>query len=188
MKQRLGIAQAIFHDPDLIFLDEPTDGVDPLGRREIRSMMQELKARGKTVFLNSHLLGEVEQVCDRVAIMNKGKLVREGDIAMLTKTANVFVIGLETGEVFPADEIRKLGCKVTMADALWEVEIPENGSIDPVLSLLHRHGLRLRHLLRKRTSLEELFLQTVEAAEPGVDVPKVKRVLPVRGVSAEERS
>src|SRR5438045_976624 len=78
MKQRLGIAQALLHDPEVIFLDEPTDGVDPLGRREIRALMQRLKGEGKTIFLNSHLLGEVELICDRVGILQKGEVVREG--------------------------------------------------------------------------------------------------------------
>ena len=73
MKQRLGVAQALLHDPDVIFLDEPTDGVDPVGRREIRDLMQTLKAEGKTIFLNSHLLGEVELICDRVAILQQGR-------------------------------------------------------------------------------------------------------------------
>src|SRR3954469_17987383 len=72
MKQRLGIAQALFHKPDLVFLDEPTDGVDPLGRREIRAILTELKDAGVTVFVNSHLLSEVELVCDRVAILRTG--------------------------------------------------------------------------------------------------------------------
>ena len=70
MKQRLGIAQALMHEPEVIFLDEPTDGVDPVGRREIRELMQDLKQRGTTMFLNSHLLGEVELICDRVAILD----------------------------------------------------------------------------------------------------------------------
>ena len=85
MKQRLGIAQALLHDPEVIFLDEPTDGVDPVGRREIRDLMGELKEEGHTIFLNSHLLGEVELICDRVAILQQGELVREGTIEELTK-------------------------------------------------------------------------------------------------------
>src|SRR5947207_8831457 len=72
MKQRVGIAQSMFHDPEVIFLDEPTDGVDPVGRREIRAIMQQLKQQGKTIFLNSHLLGEVELICDRVSILQRG--------------------------------------------------------------------------------------------------------------------
>ncbi len=101
MKQRLGIAQALMHQPDVIFLDEPTDGVDPVGRREIRDIMQSLKAEGKTIFLNSHLLSEVEQICDRVAILAKGELVREGDIAALTKVQGFFLIGLAARRSVP---------------------------------------------------------------------------------------
>ena len=105
MKQRVGIAQALLHEPDVIFLDEPTDGVDPVGRREIRDLMQALKAEGKTIFLNSHLLSEVEQICDRVAILDRGHLVREGDIATLTKVQGFFLIGLAPGEQFPVEEM-----------------------------------------------------------------------------------
>src|SRR5205085_7496538 len=91
MKQRLGIAQALFHNPDVIFLDEPTDGVDPVGRREIRTLLQQLKSEGKTIFINSHLLGEVELVCDRVGILQAGELIREGDIASLTRQRGMFL-------------------------------------------------------------------------------------------------
>jgi ABC-2 type transport system ATP-binding protein len=80
MKQRVGIAQALMHQPDVIFLDEPTDGVDPVGRRDIRELLITLKKRGATIFINSHLLGEVELICDRVAILRKGKLIREGSV------------------------------------------------------------------------------------------------------------
>jgi ABC-2 type transport system ATP-binding protein len=84
MRQRIGIAQALMHDPDLVVLDEPTDGVDPVGRRDIRGMVQRLKDLGKTVFLNSHLLSELEMVCDRVAILVQGMVASQGTIAELT--------------------------------------------------------------------------------------------------------
>src|SRR5262249_28256782 len=103
MKQRLGIAQSLMHEPELIILDEPTDGVDPLGRREIRELMQRLKEKGHTIFLNSHLLGEVELICDRVAILQKGELVREGTIAELTQQKGRFEVGLAQGQQFPAE-------------------------------------------------------------------------------------
>src|SRR5437867_11780295 len=80
MLQRLGLAQAMLSDPDLLFLDEPTDGVDPIGRKEIRDLLLDLKHKGKTIFLNSHLLSEVELICDRVAILNKGDLIKEGSV------------------------------------------------------------------------------------------------------------
>jgi ABC-2 type transport system ATP-binding protein len=83
MQQRAGLAQALINDPDLLILDEPTSGLDPLGRMQVRSIIQRLKDKGKTVFFSSHELGEVESVCDRVAIMNKGELKAEGPVAEL---------------------------------------------------------------------------------------------------------
>jgi len=85
MMQRLGLAQALLNEPDLLILDEPTDGVDPLGRREIRDLLLEQRARGATILMNSHLLSEVERVCDRVAILKEGAMVREGSIDALTR-------------------------------------------------------------------------------------------------------
>lgn len=85
MRQRVGIAQALMNDPELILLDEPTDGVDPVGRRDIRSLVQHLKDRGKTVFLNSHLLSELEMVCDRVAILVQGVVSKQGSLDELTR-------------------------------------------------------------------------------------------------------
>jgi ABC-2 type transport system ATP-binding protein len=169
MKQRLGIAQAIFHDPEVIFLDEPTDGVDPLGRREIRDLLHQLREEGKTIFLNSHLLGEVELVTDRVAILDKGEMIRQGTTKELTQQVGLYVIGLAAGQQFPREEVAKLGCEVTPNGELWEVAMKDGQSIDGVVDLLRTRGLSLRHLTEKRQTLEDLFIQTVEAAEPGVD-------------------
>jgi ABC-2 type transport system ATP-binding protein len=171
MKQRLGIAQAIFHDPEIIFLDEPTDGVDPRGRREIREMLLQLKNEGKTIFLNSHLLGEVELITDRVAILDRGEMIRLGTTDELTRQRGLFVIGLADGQALPHEEVTALGYAVTRADPYWEIGLEDSQSIDPVLELLHGRGLKLRHLTEKRQTLEDLFIQMVEAAEPGVDEP-----------------
>ena len=171
MKQRLGIAQAIFHDPEVIFLDEPTDGVDPVGRREIRAIMQQLKDEGKTIFLNSHLLGEVELICDRVAILQRGETIREGTVAELTHQQNQFVIGLAPGQTFPREEVQKHGYSISPSAEMWEVGLRDGQSIDPVVDLLRGRGLSIRHMVEKRQTLEDLFVETVEAAEPGVDRP-----------------
>jgi ABC-2 type transport system ATP-binding protein len=175
MKQRLGIAQALLHDPELVFLDEPTDGVDPVGRREIRDLLRRLKGQGKTIFLNSHLLGEVELVCDRVAILQRGELVRLGDIATLTRQQGTYTVGLADGDAFPAEEVARLGYQVGRAGPFWEVGLSDGQQIDAVLSLLHGRGLRLRHLVEKRQTLEDLFIATVESAEPGVDDDRARR-------------
>jgi ABC-2 type transport system ATP-binding protein len=169
MKQRLGIAQALFHDPEVIFLDEPTDGVDPRGRREIRDLLHQLKEEGKTIFLNSHLLGEVELVCDRVAILDRGEMIRQGSMAELTQQRGLFVIGLAANQTLPREEVEELGYQVTRKGDYWEVGLRDGQQIDPVIDLLHARGLNLRHLTEKRQTLEDLFIQTVEAVEPGVD-------------------
>jgi ABC-2 type transport system ATP-binding protein len=161
MKQRCGIAQALFHDPDVIFLDEPTDGVDPVGRRDIRTMLLELKQRGKTVFINSHLLGEVELVCDRVSILHKGEMIREGSVASLTQQRGMFQVGLAPGQVVPVAELKQRGYEVSAQGEYWEVQLTDGQSIDPVVDFLRSKNLSLRHLAEKRQSLEDLFLKAV---------------------------
>src|SRR5262249_46342027 len=175
MKQRLGIAQALMHDPEVGFLDQPTDGVDPVGRRETRAIMQKLKGRGKTIFLNSHLLGEVELICDRVGILQQGEMIRSGSIAELTQQRGLFLIGLGPGQVFPTEEAGKNGYQVAPRGEFWEVGLKDGQSIDPVIDLLRSRGLNLRHLTEKRQTLEDLFVQTVEAVEPGVDDRPARR-------------
>lgn len=160
MKQRLGIAQALLHEPDLIFLDEPTDGVDPVGRRDIREMLLKLKQRGVTIFINSHLLGEVELICDRVAILRKGKLIREGDVASLTRQQGRFLIGLAPGQQFPIAAAGQIGYTVVPLGDRWEVQLNDGQTIDPVVDLIRNSSLNLRHLVEKRQTLEDLFLQT----------------------------
>ncbi len=163
MKQRLGIAQALLHDPDVLFLDEPTDGVDPVGRREIREILQRLKARGKTIFLNSHLLGEVEMISDRVAILELGSVVREGDVESLTRTKGCFVVGLAPGQLMPQAELQTRGYQVRGGkDGQWEVVLNDGQSIDPVVQLLVSKGLHLRHLVEKRQTLEDIFMAAVD--------------------------
>jgi ABC-2 type transport system ATP-binding protein len=170
MKQRLGIASAILHEPDVIFLDEPTDGVDPVGRREIRELMEKLKGEGKTVFVNSHLLAEMQMVCDRVAILQRGELVRAGSMAELTRQEGRYVIGLADGQAFPTAEVEKLGLKVEAVDGRFEVVLDsDTGAIDRVLSLLNDKGLKLRHLMEKKQTLEDVFISTVDQAEPGTE-------------------
>jgi ABC-2 type transport system ATP-binding protein len=192
MKQRLGIAQAMLHDPEVIFLDEPTDGVDPLGRREIRELMARLKEKGHTIFVNSHLLGEVELICDRVAILQRGQLIREGTIAELTAQKGRFEIGLAPGQRFPETEATQLGYAVKLLTQptgkkgappsleLWEIGLRDGQSVDALIRMISEKGLNLRHLLEKKMTLEDAFLATVEGAEPGVD-KRGRRVRTVGG-------
>ncbi|WP_020471014.1 ABC transporter ATP-binding protein [Zavarzinella formosa] len=174
MKQRVGIAQAIFHDPELIFLDEPTDGVDPVGRREIRQILEDLKRDGATIFVNSHLLGEIELMCDRVAVMQKGELIREGRVQDITSQRGTYIVSVAESN-FPADELTAMGYKVRPVGERWELTLPEGKDIDTVLDFLREKGFRIRDLVEKRQTLEEAFVSMVDAAEPGVDRPSRKK-------------
>ena len=97
MQQRLGLAVALLGDPEIVFLDEPTSALDPVGRSDVRALIERLRARGRTVFLNSHLLGEVERVCDRVCIVDRGRVVAEGTIDALTGEARGVRVRLDDG-------------------------------------------------------------------------------------------
>ncbi len=108
MQQRVALAQSLVHDPELIVLDEPTDGLDPVGRREVRQVLLQLRDRGKTVFLNSHLLGELERVCDRVAILLAGQVIRQGTIDELTAGSEQYEIEIaDDRQPSLADRIRQ---------------------------------------------------------------------------------
>jgi ABC-2 type transport system ATP-binding protein len=113
MQQRIGLAQALVHDPELLVLDEPTDGLDPVGRRSTREVLKRLRSDGKTVFLNSHLLGEVEQVCDRVAILVDGSVIRQGTLDELTAHTRCYEIRLYGDPTAELQEVTAagLGCQ-----------------------------------------------------------------------------
>lgn len=162
MMQKLGLAQALLNEPDLIFLDEPTDGVDPIGRKEIRDILIDLKKKGKTIFLNSHLLSEVEMICDRVAILNKGDLIKEGNVDDLTKSENIFII--ETVEPIDMESKRKILALDSNA-GIGEHEInTETGieSINKIVDLLRKSKIKLKSLQRKTSTLEELFINVIK--------------------------
>jgi ABC-2 type transport system ATP-binding protein len=165
MMQKLGLAQALMNEPDLVFLDEPTDGVDPIGRKEIRDILLALKAKGKTIFLNSHLLSEVEMICDRVAILNKGDLIKEGSVDDLTKTENVYII--ETMEPIGTEVKRKL--LATDANAgIGETEIHTEAGIDKVnetIDILRKSKINIRSVNQKTNTLEELFINVINKDE-----------------------
>jgi ABC-2 type transport system ATP-binding protein len=161
MRQRLGIAQALMHAPELVVLDEPTDGVDPVGRREIRDFILKLKEQGKTIFINSHLLNEVELTCDRVAIIEQGKVVREGRVDELTKVENVYELKL-AGDVNPV--LPQLVDIVTWArpvDGGIEVQVADPSTIDRVIDVLRIAKIGIRGLHEKVNRLEDVFLRTI---------------------------
>jgi ABC-2 type transport system ATP-binding protein len=169
MKQRLGLAQALLHKPDLLVLDEPTDGVDPVGRSQIRSVLKQLREAGTTVFLNSHILQEVELICDRVAILHQGRLMFVGKASEIsTGRAQEVVL-----EVAGEREAIERGLGELQASGWNEAEthtqqltlnLAEQPDIDRVVDSLRAAGVSIIGLERRRESLEDAFLHVVSQA------------------------
>lgn len=165
MMQRLGLAQAIVHDPDIVFLDEPTDGVDPIGRKEIRDILIDLKKRGKTVFINSHLLSEVELVSDKVAILNEGKLVQFGTVDELT--INRQICEIKTENELSVEQFSNLNKKypIEKNGNLITLEIKNNADLNDFMDTLRKMDVSITNVNQKKTSLEDLFIKSLSKAE-----------------------
>jgi ABC-2 type transport system ATP-binding protein len=163
MQQRLGLAQALIHEPELVFLDEPTDGVDPVGRREIRKIIAELRDQGVTLFLNSHLLLEVERMCNRVVILHQGEIIREGTIEELTPHTGMVRMELERVPDDLAQLLEGVGGTPAVVDsAPNEFEIAVSGDeLDGVIDRLRGHGLSIRSISPRRLSLEDSFIDLI---------------------------
>jgi ABC-2 type transport system ATP-binding protein len=166
MLQRLGLAQAMLHDPDLLILDEPTDGVDPVGRAEIRDILGRLKSRGKTIFLNSHLLQEIELVCDRVAILGHGKLQRMDSveaIRRLTSPEAIFTLRADEATVRRLLNGRTiLGAQMLDSDHVrFMVDAPDQPSLDACVDVLRQGGVSIAAVARRQLTLEQAFLELV---------------------------
>ena len=161
MRQRIGLAQALVNEPEIVFLDEPTDGVDPEGRIDIRRMIEGMRAEGRTVFVNSHLLGEVEQVADQVAILSQGRVIRSGSVAELTSAGQHFELRTQ-GPVPPGLRERLEGAGLAVAGDKVSVPAKDAGDVQTVIDALRAAGIVIRELKDTRQSLEDLFLSTVQ--------------------------
>jgi ABC-2 type transport system ATP-binding protein len=174
MRQRLGLAQAMLHEPELLILDEPTDGLDPVGRSEIRKLINGLKDQGKTVFLNSHILQEVELVCDRVAILAGGQLRGVGTPHELTQQFHGAIVTRVRMELSgDSAEIEKLRAHDNyeldpLPDGRWQFSagVESQAEVDALVDRLRDAQISIRQLERTRLSLEEVFLSAVQADTP----------------------
>lgn len=185
MAQRIGLAQALVHDPELVVLDEPTDGVDPVGRRDILDVLGRLRGQGKTVFINSHALSELESICDRVAILVRGQVARQGTIDELTIARQRYEIevDLPAGNAVREQVINALPARWTPASnpATFDRGTLDNGlaielqgptlriqtiapaDVQGIIDALRRAGVTIRRVQQVRPSLEDLFLDAVAA-------------------------
>lgn len=165
MMQRLGLAQAMINNPDVIFLDEPTDGVDPIGRKEIRDILLELKKQSKTIFLNSHLLSEVEMITDRVGILNKGKLLREGTVKELTEKKEEYLLSVDAdADVSSLGEVN--GNIITkLNDGRYSLRVSDIAGLNKIIDGLRNNGIMINEIIKHKNTLEEMFISLIEESD-----------------------
>ena len=163
MLQRVGIAQAVLHDPKVVFLDEPMSGLDPMGRREVRDLMAQLKQQGKTVFFSTHILADAEALCDRVAIIHQGELRGVGAVADLTSSVQGKIELVWAGNAVPAS-MKSLSSECHVTGDTVRAVLPENQQ-DAALEALRREHLKLISLVPVRTSLEQYFVEKLKRVE-----------------------
>ena len=168
MLQRVGLAQALLNEPQLVFLDEPTSGLDPLGRLLVRGIIDELRADGVTVFLNSHLLGEVEATCDRVAFVKRGRIVAERRLSGPTETLD---LELRVGFVVPAilEGLSRFGTSIVQPQPDVIALRTESDAVVPaIVSWLVQQGVQIHEVKPRRKSLEDVFVEVMgEDERPG---------------------
>lgn len=167
MMQRLGLAVAMISDPDLLLLDEPTDGVDPIGRKEIRDIILRLKQQGKTIFINSHLLSEVEMVCDEVAIMNKGKIIVQGSIAQLTSTGLSYRIQTSSLPENTKENLAEEFAKMSLQNGTLEVTVKDHTELNQLIDQLRRDKTEILAVVPLRRTLEESFFAAIQGTASG---------------------
>lgn len=167
MLQRVGLAQALVNDPTLVFLDEPTSGLDPLGRLLVRDLLRELRARGTTVFLNSHLLGEVEATCDRVAFVKQGRIVHGLSLA---EPPSGLDVELRIDRTDPAlmQELTRFGSAPLQVNGVVHLRVESEASLPALVRWLVERGVNVYGVRGRRKSLEQWFVEVMgEDQRPG---------------------
>lgn len=162
MLQRLGLAQAMINDPDILFLDEPTDGVDPIGRKQIRDILHRLQEEGKTIFLNSHLLSEVEMICDQVAILDNGKLVRAGTVEELTSPSKTYRFGVSKISTDVLSSLQEISLSADQDNGAITVTCADLKELNCIIDLLRSHEIEIKSIVPHKQSLEESFIELLQ--------------------------
>lgn len=169
LRQRVGIAQAMINDPEILFLDEPASGLDPVGIKDLRRMMADLKAVGKTVFLNSHQLSEVELVADRIGMLREGKLLKVGKLTDLLSGEGCVIIRMSNISDINARKL--IETKLSMPENTWDVigsgkeavvEIENDQFTDEIISLLMSNGAKMMSVNKVTKNLEDFFTEVMQ--------------------------
>jgi len=161
MLQRIGIAQALVNDPEIVFMDEPMSGLDPIGRREVRDLLLSLRAKNKTVFFSSHILSDVEALCDRAAVLSRGKLVRCGTVQELAgaqdSALEVVAIGVDASEVERFSDSMSTLESATATPTGVHLVLSDDSEVEQALAAIRRSGGKLVSINPRRRSLEDIF-------------------------------
>jgi ABC-2 type transport system ATP-binding protein len=157
MMQRVGMAQALINDPELVFFDEPMSGLDPLGRYQVREIILSLKEQGKTIFFNSHVLTDVEQICDRIAILARGELICVGSLEEILGSANVYQVVVKGGT---ESQLEEWITGLKLEDNLWHGQL--KGDPQAFIDHLPTLDIQLINLNLARASLEEYFIRQLK--------------------------
>ena len=165
MTQRLGLAGALIHSPNVLLLDEPTDGVDPVGRREIRDLLREVASGGTAILLNSHLLSEIELTCDRVAVLRNGKVAAAGLIADLTRRAEKYKLVATPMDDALLATFRAAGAGAERINGHIELTVNDLHHLNALVDRLRAGGGVLSELSPLRSTLEDVFVDLVRAAD-----------------------
>jgi ABC-2 type transport system ATP-binding protein len=165
MTQRLGIASALIHEPEVLFLDEPTDGVDPVGRREIRDILKDEAAKGRTIFLNSHLLSEIELMCDRTAILRKGKIAAAGRIEDLTRAGSTYKLKTRGMPDNFVDRLREAGAGIESANGHLVLNVRDVEHLNELIDEMRANGGLIEEVTPIKSTLEDVFVDLIKAAD-----------------------
>ena len=167
MMQRVGLAQAIVNDPEILFLDEPTSGLDPAGRKLVRDLIREQRERGATVFLNSHLLGEVEQSCDRVAFIQQGNVIGTHEMGAWQADQTEVEIKVARVAASTLQRLDRFAREIRLEDQMLRLRVDGEGRLPEVVRCLVESGAEVYSVVPHRVSLEELFLKMM-GPDPGL--------------------
>ena len=165
MLQRLGLAQAIIHSPALLILDEPSDGVDPMGRRHIRDILSKLEEKGVTVFINSHLLAEVELFCSEVAILHKGRVALSGNVRDLTAGKGYKLTASHIPEALQT-ALREKAASVAQTNGFVDFQFASREVANDAIDLLRREKCEIESLAPTSSTLEDVFVKTIGGGTP----------------------
>jgi ABC-2 type transport system ATP-binding protein len=162
MLQRLGLAHALLNEPDLLFLDEPTDGIDPVGRKEIRDILKSLRDTGKTIFLNSHLLSEVERISDEIAILKNGQVIRQGQLNDFISIKEQYQLRLKNGKSTINEICNALQIPLSQGAADYTVSVKDEAQLNYLIDRLRQADTVIQAIVPRKISLEDYYIEVLD--------------------------